>query len=178
MTRNDTSLLTEMPFLSSLSKKSTTIRRRGAQFTVVRAQKPPQVDRTTGFIESDNTVSVREKFPPIFAFYPLFSLGRKLEKREEKRRARSIFAAACYHRFFLVRFERCVKHRARGRPFISRFCASYFSFDWKTLTPIVARFRSRSHLLSLSLSTRARAGHGQHLRRGTETTLHRVADVG
>lgn len=81
-------------------------RRGGAQFTVVRAQKPPQVDRTTGFIESDNTVSVREKFPPIFAFYPLFSLGRKLEKREEKRRARSIFAAACYHRFFLVRFER------------------------------------------------------------------------
>ena len=64
-------------------------RRGGAQFTVVRAQKPPQVDRTTGFIESDNTVSVREKFPPVFAFYPLFSLGRKLEKREEKRRARS-----------------------------------------------------------------------------------------
>jgi hypothetical protein len=78
-------------FLISPKKSTTTMRRRrgGAQFTVVRAQKPPQVDRTTGFIESDNTVSVREKFPPVFAFYPLFSLGRKLEKREEKRRARS-----------------------------------------------------------------------------------------
>jgi len=44
-------------------------------------------------------------------------------------------------------------------------CVVYFSFDWKTLT-----YR-RVYLLS-------RAGHGQHLRRGTETTLHRVADVG
>jgi hypothetical protein len=65
-------------------KKSTTIRRRGAQFTVVRAQKPPQVDRTTGFIESDNTVSKTSEISSRFCVLSSLRFRSKNFKRKRK----------------------------------------------------------------------------------------------
>ena len=132
-------------------------RRGGAQFTVVRAQKPPQVDRTTGFIESDNTVSKTREISSRFCVlsslrFRLKNLKRKRKSSALDRSSRRRTTTAFF--WFVSKDVECIAREVV--PFISRFCASYFSFDWKTLTPIVARFRSRSHLLSLSLDACAR----------------------
>jgi hypothetical protein len=60
------------------------MRRRGAQFTVVRAQKPPQVDRTTGFIESDNTVSKTSEISSRFCVLSSLRFRSKNLKRKRK----------------------------------------------------------------------------------------------